>query len=90
MTKELINAKEYLREEVKTHYYVLWEQFELCVDETETATTEEIVTVMYEKSVNSSLVPMYSRIIEKSSSIEDTLVQLKKECKGIFKETVLV
>ncbi len=90
VAKELINMKEYLREEVKNHYYVVWEQVEVCIDETESASIEEFVKVMYEQSESSSLVPMYSFLIDKTSSIEDSLAKVKRECKHIFKEHVLV
>ncbi|MDT8861581.1 hypothetical protein N0O92_15290 [Alkalihalobacillus sp. MEB130] len=87
MTKELVNMKELLRDEVKQDYYVVWEQVEICSDETESILTEEFLKVMFEQNNNSSLVPLYSYLIEKPGAIEETLNKIRKECKHIFKET---
>lgn len=88
VTRELVEVKQYLQEELKNHYYVVWEKVEICSDDNDTISTEEVVKVMFEPSDNSSLVPMFVVTVLNPSDIEDTLEVVKKECKTIFKEKV--
>ncbi|WP_332697466.1 hypothetical protein [Halalkalibacter lacteus] len=86
MTREVLNVKEYFSDEVKNHYYVVWELIETNTDESEDSFTEEIVKVIYETSESGSLIPMYSFIVEKPGHIEDLLTRVREECKFIFKQ----
>ncbi|MFC0471538.1 hypothetical protein ACFFHM_13805 [Halalkalibacter kiskunsagensis] len=86
MTQEVLLVKEFFSNEVKNHYYVVWELVETVTDELEDTITEEVVKVMYETSECSSLIPMHSFIVEKAGNIEDSLTRVREQCKYIFKE----
>lgn len=84
MVKTLINMKEYLREEIKPPYYVVWEQIENYCEETAETSTEEYVKVVYGENEYSSLIPICLYMVEGPGQIDAALNRLREENRCIF------